>query len=159
MSDEVVIWLEQRFDINVNPKYPNSHKVAVWDFLINLRDMDILSYIGHRTFEVKENDIKRIMDDYRCLPRNILNVNLNNFYLEWESSWPNHSQIERVLKKYERNYRAICNWEGLADLIPSAKNKTPREIACIYAYREDDSVDILLKFMIEARFISAVAIV
>ena len=60
MSDEVVIWLEQRFDINVNPKYPNSHKVAVWDFLINLRDMDILSYIGHRTFEVKENDIKKL---------------------------------------------------------------------------------------------------
>lgn len=159
MSDEVVIWLEQRFDINVNPKYPNSHKVAVWDFLTNLSNMDILGYVGHRAFEVKENDIKIIMDSYRGLPKNILNVNLNNFCLEWEISWPDYSQIERVFKRYERNYIGICNWERLADLMPSAKNKTPREIASIYAYREDDSVDILLKFMVEARFINAVAIV
>lgn len=154
-SDEVVEWLEQRFDINTNPKYPDSHKVAVWDFLTNLSDMGILSYIGHRTFDVEQNDLNEIIASQYGIPPNISNINLVNFNLEWENDWPNNRQVEYIRKRYERKYGAVADWEKLAVLIPNAKNRTPTEIAERYSDRKDKAVDIVLKFMVEARFIKA----
>ncbi len=154
-SDEVVEWLEQRFVININPNYPHSHKVAVWDFLTSLSDLGILSHIGHRTFEVEQNDLNEIIASQYGIPPNISNINLASFYLVWEGDWPNRNQVEHILKRYERKYGAICDWEKFGSLIPDAKNRTPHEIAQIYSYRKDKTVDILLKFMVEARFIKA----
>lgn len=155
-SDEVVSWLEQRFDINVNPKYPNSHKVAIWDFLTKISELGILNYIGHRTFEVEQNDLKEIIVGQHGIPPNLSKVGLSDFHLEWVSGWPNRNQIESILDRYQRKYSSICNWERLADLRRDAKNRTPHEIAKIYSYREDNSIEILLKFMIEAKFVKAV---
>ena len=154
-SDEVVEWLEQRFVININPKYPHSHKAAVWDFLTNLCDLGILSNIGRKTFEIEQNDLNAIIASQYGIPPNISNINLADFNLVWEDDWPSRNQFEHILKRYERKYGAICDWDRFASLIPSAKNRTPYEIAQIYLYRKDNTVDTLLKFMVEARFIKA----
>lgn len=152
-SDAVVEWVEQRFDINKNPEYPHSHKVAVWDFLINLSDFGILNSTGYRWFDVEQNDLKEIIARHHGIPYNIDQINLSNFHLEWVKDWPNRNQVELIAKRYMRKYGTFCNWDRLADLLSVAKEKAPQDIARYYSSGKDGAEDVILKFMVEARFV------
>jgi hypothetical protein len=152
--DAVIEWLEHRFDIHINPKYPNSHKVAVWDFLSNLSDLDILNSTGYQWFDIEQNDLKEIIARQHGIPYNIAQINLSDFHLEWEQVWPDHSQVEFVAQRYMRKHGSICNWERLKGLHPDAKERLPHDIARHYSSGRDGAEELILKFMVEARFVS-----
>lgn len=76
--------------------------------------------------------------------------------MEWENIWPSKDQINLAQQKYQSKYGLIANWDVLAELIPEAKNKSPKYIAQYYCYYKKDNETIVLKFMVEAKFICLV---
>lgn len=163
--DKVLEWLLLRFEITRS--FPNSEKVAVWDFLSNLSDLCVLRSTGRQWFEIEQNDLKEIITRQRAIPYNkakistrqhetpynIAQISLSDFYLEWEEVWPECDQVALVAQRYKRQYGSICNWERITELLIEAKKRSPLDIAKHYSSGKDGAEDVILKFMVEAQFV------
>lgn len=153
--DRVVEWLSDRFVVKNNANYPNSYKVAVWDFLKNLSDLGILNSTGGQWFEIEQNDLKEIISSYKQkkIFLNIEYIDLSKFNLHWEDEWPERSYIAPIAYKYTQKFGTAELWSRLASLLPSAIEKPPHDIAMLYSSGKFNNIDVILKFMVEAKFV------
>jgi hypothetical protein len=161
--EAVLEWLIQRYD--VTPVFPNSEKVALWDFLSNLSQLGILRSTREQWFEVRQDNLKSIIKNTRKVAQNVLPATLATrkaeprlwtslSELEWTDNWPSPKRTSSIAKRYAPRHTSQASWKHLEVLLPIAKEKSPDEIASYYSSGNPSAAAIVLDFLVEAGFLN-----
>lgn len=141
-------WLGYRFD--VTPKFNDSEKIAVWDYLVYLANCGALVKKREGYFRIAVSSI----DSFRVLQAWLSgSVTTENLIWTDEVDWPDSATSHAIAVALSESEYLSSSWERLATLLPAARVQPPVEICQIYSTTWRLNPTLILRYLICSDFL------
>lgn len=154
--DTTAEWLASRF--NVVPVFPNANKVAIWDYLVGLEKLRVLSRARRGYFRILVAGLETLSNlvEHRKMFLAAPTVESAESWLEWapEDQWPDpkiSSELAKAHAEVDHWYSPETGWARLATLVPRARRASVADV--IAHYERDVAPRLILEYLLAAGFL------